>query len=86
MDKGEEIIKGTYGQIIKEVRGRLFLSQECFAKEIGVCPATLNRWEKGNCSPSFLRKQLFIQFCNKKGIKIEEQNKNGKKEKEKTQQ
>ena len=43
MNKGDEIIKGTYGQIVKEVRGRLFLSQEAFAKEIGVCPATLNR-------------------------------------------
>lgn len=83
MNKGDEIIKGTYGQIVKEVRGRLFLSQEAFAKEIGVCSATLNRWEKGNCIPSFLRKQLFKKFCDSKGIQIEEQEENDNKKKEK---
>lgn len=83
MNTDDGIIRGTYGQIVKEVRGRLFLSQETFAKKIGVCPATLNRWEKGNCVPSFLRKQLFKKFCDSKGIQIEEQEENGNKKKEK---
>lgn len=80
MNKENEIIKGTYSQIIKQVRGKALLSQEKFAAEIGICPATLNRWEKGAKTPSFLSKQLLESYCQKHGITIEVMEENGEKE------
>lgn len=80
MNKENEIIKGTYSQIVKQVRGRALLSQEKFAAEIGICPATLNRWEKGAKKPSFLSKQLLESYCQKQGITIEVTEENGEKE------
>lgn len=71
MDSSNEKIQGTYSQIIKQLRGKAFLSQEKFASEIGICPATLNRWEKGTKSPSFLSKQLLQSYCDKHNITIE---------------
>lgn len=71
MDSSNEKIQGTYSQIIKQLRGKAFLSQEKFASEIGFCPATLNRWEKGTKSPSFLSKQLLQSYCDKHNITIE---------------
>ena len=68
MDSSNEKIQGTYSQIIKQLRGKAFLSQEKFASEIGFCPATLNRWEKGTKSPSFLSKQLLQSYCDKHNI------------------
>lgn len=40
------------GNIIKEIRQELNLSQEKFASKLGVSFSSLNRWEnhKGNCS------------------------------------
>lgn len=80
MNNEKEIIRGTYSQIIKQVRGKALLSQEKFAAEIGVCPATLNRWEKGVKKPSFLSKQLLEGYCQKQGITIEEVDDNEKEE------
>lgn len=70
MDSSNEKIQGTYSQIIKQLRGKAFLSQEKFASEIGFCPATLNRWEKGTKSPSFLSKQLLQSYCDKHNMVI----------------
>lgn len=44
---------------IKEIRKRLSLSQEEFAKKLGVSFASVNRWENGQTKPSKLaRKQI----------------------------
>lgn len=37
---------------VELLRKKLFLSQEDFAKEIGVSFATVNRWESGKVSPN----------------------------------
>lgn len=65
-------IKGKFAEIVKQVRAKLLLTQEDLADEIGVCPATLVRWEKGQSVPSFLRKEMFERVCEKHGITIEE--------------
>ncbi len=70
---GTTHIKGTYAEIIKQVRAKLLLTQEGLADEIGVCPATLVRWEKGQSVPSFLRKEMLERMCEKHGITIEEE-------------
>jgi DNA-binding transcriptional regulator YiaG len=62
----------TFIEQIKHVREKLFLSQEAFAKELGVSFATVNRWETGRCKPNYKAKKLFHEFCEAKGIKFED--------------
>ena len=38
--------------LIREVRGRLGLTQEKFAARLGVTLPTINRWENGRTNPS----------------------------------
>ena len=60
-----------YTSMVKEVRGQLDLSQEDFARELGVSYATVNRWENGQSKPSRLsRAQLdaFLERMTKSGM------------------
>ena len=57
---------------VKFVRIKLNLSQEDLARELGVCFATINRWENGSYNPSRLAKKAFEDFCQKQNIVIEE--------------
>ena len=59
---------GSFPEMVKEVRARLLISQVKMASEIGVTATTINRWELGRCTPSFLRKQQFMNYCEKHGI------------------
>lgn len=61
----------TFIEQIKYVREKLFLSQEAFAKELGVSFATVNRWETGRCKPNYKAKKLFHELCEMKKIKFE---------------
>ena len=38
--------------LIREIRGRLGLTQEKFAAKLGVTLPTINRWENGRAKPS----------------------------------
>lgn len=67
-----EVIEMTFGEQIKYAREKMFMSQEAFAKELGVAFATVNRWEKGLCNPNYRAKKLFHEFCVKNNIKFEE--------------
>ena len=40
-----------WAKVIKEIRLTCILSQEDFAKELGVSFTTVNRWEKGKNKP-----------------------------------
>lgn len=51
--------------IIKEVRFQLDLSQEELARELGVCFATVNRWEKGRFLPSRLALMQLQAYCDR---------------------
>ncbi|WP_017651761.1 helix-turn-helix domain-containing protein [Fortiea contorta] len=47
------------GNMIRELRQAMKLSQEKFAAELGVTFPTINRWENGHATPSPLaRKQI----------------------------
>lgn len=61
----------TFSERVKWVRGELLLTQAEMAKEIGVTPSTISRWENSSREPSFLGKKQFIQFCKKKGMPYE---------------
>ncbi len=60
----------TFGEKVKTVRLKMFLSQAKFAKELGVSFATVNRWEKGVCEPSYEAQKAFANFCEKNKIVI----------------
>lgn len=57
---------------VKAVRLKLFMSQEEFAKELGVAFATVNRWELGKCYPNYKAQKAFNACCIKYKIKFEE--------------
>jgi putative transcriptional regulator len=42
------------GQLIRELRQALKLTQEKFAVQLGVTFPTINRWENGHATPSLL--------------------------------
>lgn len=48
---------------IREMRKKCFLSQEAFAKELGVSFATVNRWESGKTKPTYKTMKLIDDFC-----------------------
>ncbi|MBD3886756.1 helix-turn-helix transcriptional regulator [Phormidium tenue FACHB-886] len=51
------------GQLIRELRQTLKLTQEKFAAQLGVSFPTINRWENGHATPSPLAlKQIDMLF------------------------
>ena len=47
---------------IKEIRKRLNLSQEEFAKKLGVSFTSVNRWENGQTKPSKLARRQILNL------------------------
>ena len=56
---------------IKHIRQIQLLSQESFAKELGVSFVTVNRWESGKTKPTYKTMQVLIDYCQKKGSVLE---------------
>ncbi len=48
---------------IKQIRKATFLSQESFAKAIGVSFSTVNRWENGKSTPNYQALKKIKEFC-----------------------
>ena len=42
----------NYAEVIKKLRDKMLLSQEEFAKVLGVSYASINRWENGKHEPT----------------------------------
>ena len=57
-----------FAETVLSIRKRLRLSQQAFAKELGVSYATINRWENNNQKPSALALRLFEEYCRKNHI------------------
>lgn len=54
---------------IKKIRRKAFLSQEDFAKQIGVSyNTTVNRWETGKSKPNLKAMKLIDNYCKKNSI------------------
>ncbi len=58
----------TFPETIKQIRQKNFLSQEAFAKELGVSFATVNRWESGKTKPTYKTMKLLNDYCKNNGI------------------
>jgi DNA-binding XRE family transcriptional regulator len=54
------------------VRARLFITQKQLAEELGCTVTSVNRWEKGRKSPSFILEEKFKKFCADNGITFED--------------
>ena len=58
----------SFAEDIKRIRRKAFLTQEDFAKEIGVSFATVNRWETGKAKPNLKTMKLRDVYCKKNAI------------------
>ncbi len=60
-----------YSKIVKQLRGKMLLSQQEMAKELGVFFATVNRWENGHHEPTFKEKRKLCDLCKKYHVDFE---------------
>ena len=51
------------GAELKAIRQKSLLSQEAFAKELGVSFTSVNRWETGKSTPSYKAMKQINDFC-----------------------
>lgn len=58
----------SFSEDIKRIRRKAFMTQEDFAKEIGVSFATVNRWEKGKAKPNLKAMKLIDEYCKKNNL------------------
>ena len=58
----------SLGNDIKLLRQRCLLSQQDFAKELGVSFATINRIESGKSNPTYKTMKLIDDYCKKNAI------------------
>lgn len=58
----------SFSEDIKRIRRKEFLTQEYFAKEIGVSFATVNRWETGKAKPNLKTMKLIDDYCKRNDI------------------
>lgn len=58
----------TYSEEIKKLRQKCFLSQEAFAKELGVSFSSINRWEGGKSKPNISAMKKIVNFCNSNNL------------------
>lgn len=59
-----------YQKMIVSLRNKLILSQEDFAKLLGVSFASVNRWERGHHEPTIKVKRKIVELCGKQGIQL----------------
>lgn len=53
----------SFPEEIKKIRQRSFLTQQDFAKKIGVAFSTVNRWETGRAKPNLKAMKSINTFC-----------------------
>ena len=58
----------SFAEDIKKLRLSAILTQEEFAKEVGVSFATVNRWETGKQKPTIKAMKLIDEYCKKNDI------------------
>ena len=53
---------------IKKIRRKAFLTQDEFAKQLGVSYTTVNRWETGKAKPTLKTMKLIDLYCKENSI------------------
>ena len=59
---------------IKRIRQSTMLSQEEFARKLGVSFATVNRWETGRAKPTYRTLRLIDEYCKNHNITFDVSN------------
>ena len=59
------------GPSIRDMRGRLSMTQEEFAHALGITVSTVNRWENGHSEPSKLARATITRLAGTHGIYVE---------------
>lgn len=67
---GDSIMK--LSDNIRILREKFLLTQEDFAKEIGVASSTVNRWETGKARPNITAMRTIKEFCEARNYPYEE--------------
>ena len=60
-----------YPQLIKELRGKLLVTQTELAEMLGCTFASVNRWERGHHEPTIKMKRKIVELCRKNKIKVD---------------
>jgi len=60
-----------FSEKVKQARKELKLSQDAFARELGVAFSTINRWENERIKPSYGALMKFEELCKKHNLKID---------------
>ena len=61
----------NWTNIIKHIRGKLFLTQAELAEKINVSFASVNRWEQGHHEPTMKAKRKLAELCRENNIDME---------------
>ncbi len=61
----------SLSEALKITRQKAFMTQEVFASEIHVTPATINRWENGRSKPNLTAMKNLKEFCSKYDLSYE---------------
>ncbi|MDY6064430.1 MAG: helix-turn-helix transcriptional regulator [Candidatus Enterosoma sp.] len=59
-----------YKTMIITLRNKLILTQEEFAKLLGVSFASVNRWERGHHEPTTKAKRKIVELCRKNKVEL----------------
>ncbi len=62
----------SLSEVIKMTRQKAFMTQEVFAKEMGVTVITINRWETGKCKPNLTAMKKLKLFCELNNLPFED--------------
>lgn len=57
---------------IRVLREKFLMTQEDFAKELGVASSTVNRWETGKARPNIAAMRNIKEFCDERDYPYEE--------------
>ena len=57
-----------FAEELKRIRQHSFLSQETFARELGVSFSSVHRWEGGRAKPNLAAMKKIKDFCERQGI------------------
>ena len=61
----------AFSEDIKKIRRKAFMTQEDFAKELGVSCITVTRWETGKAKPNLKTMKLIDEYCKKNTINFD---------------
>lgn len=60
------------GNLVRDLRRRLSMTQEELAHALGITVGTVNRWENGRFRPSKLARATIAEFARRHGVTLKE--------------